>query len=431
MQTEAAKTEAELTSFFAGLHAGLNSLREVRATYDEQIAFNFNMLRFFNLGETKVSEILAFFLDPKKEHGQKAAFLRLCLEHFNLTDDANTLLCADEEITIKCEDATKDNRRIDVTVSFRNAAFVIGIENKIYAKDQRNQVLDYCNDLEKRTHGNYKLLYLSPEGNLPSKESIDKSKLELLMATKKIQTVSYSDVVALLKKYETVCHADNVREFIRQFQQYIKQEYLGESFMGETNFVADYLHSHPEILKHADALRHAIWSTKSECFSTFWRAVAQNLIGEGITIDLNRMIFRDSGYSEALVKHHGSPFEASAELRKVSLFYEPKINPPVYITIGMSSERKNLPQQLRGRVEKFEEKLKEMNLGEVRGNVGSWWCAPIPIPHIKFNDGDELCNILKDIAGHEMLSRATEAAQKIIEYINVTESLWREIQPSP
>src|ERR1017187_5205914 len=101
MQDDNAKTESELNKLFTGLDAGLNSLREVRATYEEQIAFDFNMLRFFDLGETKVSEILAFFLDRRKEHGQKSAFLRLFLEHFDLTDNINTLLGPDEEITVK------------------------------------------------------------------------------------------------------------------------------------------------------------------------------------------------------------------------------------------------------------------------------------------------------------------------------------------
>ena len=162
--------------------------------------------------------------------------------------------------------------------------------------------------------------------------------------------------------------------------------------------------------------------------------VAEYLNSQGISIDISRMSFCYSGYVEALVQHHGSPFEASGELRKVSVFYEPKIVPPVYITIAMSCERKNLPQQLKSKVERFEEKLKEARLGEVRGNVGGWWCAPVPLSGIKFNDCNELYEILKDKDGVKIRDRAIEAAKKISKHIEVTESLWRELsiaEPKP
>jgi len=427
MQDDKAKTESELTTFFSGLDVGLNGLREVRAAYDEQIAFDFNTLRFFGIGERTVSQILAFFLNRDETHGQKTAFLQTFLEHFNLAGSTRALLSKDETIAVECEDPTEAKRLIDITVSFKNANFVIGIENKLYAQDQKNQVLHYCDELNRRTHGNYKLLYLTPEGHAPSKESITEDALRAL--SDKVLVISYRrHIVPLLSKYETVCRADDVRGFIRQFQQYIRQTYLGESSMGEITFYSEHVRKNPEILRHADALRNAVGSAKSEIFSAFWSKVAECLNRHEITLDLTRMAFCDSGYSEAPVKHHSDPFEASGELKKVSVFYEPnRIDAPVYITIGMSSERKNLSPQLRSKVEELEKRLKEMNLGAVRGNVGSWWCAAVPLPHIKFADGNELCEILKDKDGCKILSLATEAADQIAKYINATETLWREV----
>ena len=423
-----AKTESELARFFSGLEAGLNSLRDVRTAYDEQIAFDFNMLRFFNPGETKISEILAFFLNPKREHGQKSAFLRAFIEHFDLSDNIDALLSADETITVMLEDPTQHDRRIDITVFFEAAKFAVGIENKIHAKDQQTQVRDYCVELKNRTQDNFILLYLSLDRRNPSEESIPKEAFEALSKVGKIKNIGYGDIVELLKKYEVVCRADNVREFVRQFQQYINQVYLGERSMGENKFVLEYLREHPEILKHADAIREAVWSVKSECFSSFWRAVADRLKIQGINLDLTRMTFCDSGYSEALVEHNGSPFVAASELKNFSIFYEPKIiDSPIYITIRMSSERKNLSQQLKSKVERFEEKLKGRKLGNVRVNVGGWWCATVPLPYIRFSDGDEVCSILKDKDGGKMLNCAVEAATKISKYIEITESLWREM----
>jgi len=427
MQDDRAKTESELTRFFAGLDAGLNRLREVRITYDEQIAFDFNMLQFFEPRETKISEILAFFLDRKK-HGQKSAFLRTFLAHFELSDKIESLLKEDEQITVECEDSTETNRKIDVTVSFKNANFVIGIENKIYAKDQQNQVQDYCKDLHKRTQGNYVLLYLSVDGHEPSETSISKDELEALLSSKKIQIVSYSMITDLLKKYETVCRADNVRGFIRQFQQYIKQEYLGESFMGEDNFVEDCLREHPEILKHIDALGRAANSLKKECFDAFWAKLAEQLKTQSTTIYMERMQWRTSSYSHSDVEHLGSPFGNPGELSNPTVFYEPSChNYPVYIAIGMGNKRNGLSPKLKDNVEILEAKLKDSFKELQRRN--DWnWCAVVPLPHPHFNDGEAICEFLQDKDGSKMQDYAKDAADKISQYIEVAEKAWREME---
>lgn len=198
--------------------------------------------------------------------------------------------------------------------------------------------------------------------------------------------------------------------------------------MGENNFVADYIRANPEILKHTEALKNAVWAVKAECFNVFWANVAQCLKSHGIDLDLSNMKFVDSSYKEALVKRHGSPFEVSGELNKVSVFYEPRIDPPIYITIKMSSERKNLSPQLKSNVEIFEEKLREADFGKVNGNVGQWWCATVPLPCIKFNNDSELCEILEQKDGSNISNRASKTAEKIVKYIETTETLWCEIQ---
>jgi hypothetical protein len=425
MPDDIAKTESELTEFFTGLEAGLNSLREVRTTYDEQIAFNFNMLRFFNPGETKISEILAFFLSPTKEHGQKSSFLQTFLEHFNLSENISALLSADEKITVKREYRTEEDRRIDITVFFENAKFAIGIENKINAEDQDKQVLDYCVDLGKRTQENYKLLYLSPEGGPPSEGSIPKAELKRL--SEKIKPVSYGEIVDLLKKYEIVCRADNVRGFIRQFQQYIKQDILREPFMDETNFVVKCLRDHPHILKHTTALENAANSLRKEFFDAFWVKVAENLKVQGISIDLKTMEWHTSRDSQAIVEHLGSPLDPQVAVR-----YDPKKEIPdceVYIASFLDGKRQSLSQPPKDdKVERLVKKLKsEFKPVSVYEPHGWSWGAIVPLTPPQFNSGDAICEFLQQKVDGKWQAIAAEAANNISKYIGVVESLCREI----
>jgi len=435
MQDEKGKIESELTEFFAGLDAGLKSLRKVRSIYDEQVAFEFNVTSFFWPDENKTSEILAFFLNPKESHGQKTTFLKLFVKQFKLQKLPPDLLEDIGSIEVACEDPTAEKRRIDITIQFGNDKYIIGIENKIgTAPDQPNQIHDYVKELRGRTKGDDKrwtLFYLTPNGDNPSTVSItEEFRKELITnENQNLRNINYrEEIIGLLEQFEMSCKAENVRAFLKDFRQYLKKKHIGETFMGENNFVTDYLRDHPNILKHADALRDAVESTKKECFNTFWIKVAEYLKKQSIIINPTAMFFFSWGNLEALVEHHNSPFGPSGELTKVIIFYNQKIDPPFYIAINLSIERNELPPQLKSKVDRLEEKLKKMQFGEVRGNVGLWWwCGAVPLPHINFNDGDELCKILNDKDGSIMQNRAIEAAEKITKYINVTESLWREV----
>ena len=81
-QTEILKKT--LDRFFQGLQVGLKSLKEVRGIYDERVAFEFNSINFFKPNENKISEILAFSLNPNEAHGQKDKFLNAFLERFKI-----------------------------------------------------------------------------------------------------------------------------------------------------------------------------------------------------------------------------------------------------------------------------------------------------------------------------------------------------------
>ena len=421
-------TKFEIATFFGGLDAGINSLREVRATYGAQIAFDFNSLALFDIGETKLSEIFAFILNPTSNHAQKDAFLRAFLTFFGLHESVDELLKSCESIEVNCEKQTDKGRRIDIVILFPKSHFAVGIEHKIYASDQPNQVIDYCNFLNQRTDGNYTLLYLSPKDRSPDEDSVDKLTLEDLWRAGKVRIVDYRRMVDFLQACEMVCRADNVRGFIRQLQQYLKSTFLGESFMGERNYMLNYVREHPEILKHADALTEAVRGVKSECFDHFWKQVAEELLPHAIVLDLALIKFCDYGYTQASVKRPGCPFEAGGELVGVTVLYEPnKIAPPAYMTISMKYERKYLPEPLRTKIQRLEEKVKSLNFGEISGYAGSWHCAVVPLPQINFRDGEEMFKILKDPNRTLLKERAKETATKIALYLNSSESFWREI----
>jgi PD-(D/E)XK nuclease superfamily len=264
--------DATLNKFFQGLQAGLKSLKEVRQIYDEQVAFEFNSVNFFGPNENKISEILAFFLDKSKPHGQKDKFLKIFLEKFNL-EKALNLINEGKTAQVKLEKYINENRRIDIAIIIGKNDFVIGIENKIWnAGDQDKQIEDYSTFFENRAPDKYVLFYLTPDGRDPSEKSIPKEKL--LKKKDAIQSISFKeDIIELFDQFELVCKADNVRAFIKDFQKYLKQHFLGEKIMGESEFIKDYIKNNPEIIKYQKALDEGIKELRKQCLNDFFEAI--------------------------------------------------------------------------------------------------------------------------------------------------------------
>lgn len=190
--------------------------------YDKQLAFDFSLFQFFSIGENKISQVLAYFLDEKQNHGQGNIFLKEFVKTFY-----------DKEIDVEnsvniCEKIISENRRIDIYIELKE--LTIAIENKIWADDQTNQLSDYSKYLEQKSKGNYLLLYLNPYGLEPNPKSINKKLKESLIEQKKFNIISYKqDIINLINNWLVICEADNVSHFLKEFKKYLEIKFLGKN----------------------------------------------------------------------------------------------------------------------------------------------------------------------------------------------------------
>ena len=226
--------------------------KEFKDAYNEQLALDFDLFNFFAIGENKVSQILAYFLNPNEAHGQSDKFLKEFLSLFFDEKDGEAInnkysVFDSKKLHIKCEHIITNERRIDVFMKLGSQ--YIAIENKIWAKDQENQLADYSNYLNNISHGNYVLFYLNPFGQKPSIASIEEKLLKSLCESKQVKTISYkSEIFALLDRWLLVCKADNVSFFIKNFKQHLSSKFLGVKPHNMTNTLKDLLYKNqPEI----------------------------------------------------------------------------------------------------------------------------------------------------------------------------------------
>jgi hypothetical protein len=232
--------ELQLASFFADLGTRLETLKEVRSAYDEQMAFDFNWTQMFLPDENKTSQILAFFLDPTQSHGQKDTFLRLfCMEFLDGCCNWDALIS--QKVSVRTEQRTQHGRRIDIVVAIGDDRdqFLIGIENKIWAQDQQGQLKDYAADLQVRAENRWRLLYLSPFGRDPSTNSIN---MDDLSVREHLQIISYDKhIIPLLDQFAMACKSDKVTTALRDYQDYLRRRFMGVKHMDESAAVKKFL----------------------------------------------------------------------------------------------------------------------------------------------------------------------------------------------
>jgi hypothetical protein len=144
---------------------------------NKQTSCDFNVLRLFDIGETKHSFLLANLLNPYSEHGQEKLFLTAFLN----------------KLGIACPEkghwsVTAEQGRIDILLKRRCPHSVVVIENKSnLANDQPNQLYRYwyreiyCPQRHQGIYYSaghpeyYQIVYLTPAyWKIPSSYSLEK-----------------------------------------------------------------------------------------------------------------------------------------------------------------------------------------------------------------------------------------------------------------
>lgn len=217
----------DIERFLKELGFKLQIVREAQKELNTYLAEDFDLFAYIAPDENKISKMLADLLDPDGIHGQGDTFLRLFINSIECLPEQNKALAG---TSISCEEQTQfiDSRyrRIDIEIVCPDN-FIIGIENKPWARDQKNQVKEYCNNLEKKSGSQYCMIYLSGSGNDPTNYSIGPEELTELRSNNQFYTMSYRTG---LKEWLTACYkecrADKVRWYIKDFINYIERNFM-------------------------------------------------------------------------------------------------------------------------------------------------------------------------------------------------------------
>ena len=182
---------------------------------------SFNIFNTIGLRSEEVrlhSAFIGELLNPRGSHGASSLFLKAFLEVMGIEDgylDYEDYSPNILERVIGTVTATEGGR-IDIIIEDGEHAVII--ENKIYASDQRNQLLRYHNYGRKMFPEGYELLYLTLDGHDPSDDSLGNKEFEY-------KSISYeTEIVEWLEKcLELAPNELPVSAVIRQYIDLVKQ----------------------------------------------------------------------------------------------------------------------------------------------------------------------------------------------------------------
>ena len=144
-------------------------LREEKVKKEESLrrGERFNMFQVCGVDHYEVmhSAIIASFLDPKGNHGQKDKYLKAFI---SISDDKTGIETS--SCSVYTEYVTKEGR-IDILIEDKKGKGII-IENKVYAADQWEQLKRYDKfSQDKYGEGNYTIYYLTLDEHDASDDS--------------------------------------------------------------------------------------------------------------------------------------------------------------------------------------------------------------------------------------------------------------------
>jgi hypothetical protein len=221
-----------LQNFFDTLGLRLSLAREARREMNVFLALDFNVFSYIQPDESRLSDLIADLLSPDGKHGQGDTFLQLFIDQLDI--EINREAPKPSPKVLREEPVTYPPNSygfIDIVIDL--GSYGIGIENKPWAVEQKDQMARYHNHLEHAYPSGFCLVYLSAYGGHP--ETLPVEQQRILKEAGRFRVLSYrSGLRKWLRECEKECKADKIRWLIRDFEAFLSTEFEKDELEVET-----------------------------------------------------------------------------------------------------------------------------------------------------------------------------------------------------
>ncbi len=265
------------------------TIYEARKRFFSHLALDFTIFDYLRRDEMGVSRIIADLLDPSASHGQGSTFLK---EFAKKIGQGWISLANDWKV--RTEKQVNGQRRIDIYLESSDG--IIGIENKPWAIDQKDQLIDYANYL-KEHHERWLLIYLG--NGEPSAESITKENRERLTLSGNLICCNFFELSNWLDDCAIKTKALNVRVFVDEFNNFIRRNINGELDMSEEKEVLEEIRKSLSNISAAFHISNAMSKLKQDLLQLLHDQLETKFSENGF------LLVWDNGMNSAWMKYTG------------------------------------------------------------------------------------------------------------------------------
>lgn len=256
-------------------------MAQAREQYGAVLAPDFLVMDYLRTDEMGLSRILADLLNPHGSHHQGSLFLKRFLEKIFGHESSETHWAAGLSQAVKFRvgveevcTASQTLRRMDILIEWENTQgqhYALCIENKPYAGDQANQIIDYLNELKGRQYQHYHVLYLNGYGSDPLAYSISPELAEHYRSNSQLSTLEYGELIGWLKNCRMDCRSDRVANFLREIEKFIQRVFMGERDMDESNKIKEIIQQDSRSLVSAFEISKQLQNVQDQLIDQFQR----------------------------------------------------------------------------------------------------------------------------------------------------------------
>ena len=409
-------------------------IKEFKKEQDEQKQRglnDFNILTAVRKPHAEVgmhSNFLYSILNPNGLHYQGDLFVRLFIEHVlsDIKDDFG------DNIKVEMEELTTDNRRIDFTI--KSDKYLIGIEMKIYASDETNQIFDYYEELEKQSENEtVKIYYLTLDGKDADKKSYTKE--NKIQDYKKISFKI--DILNWLNKcIKEIQNITNLNEALKQYIDVVKM-LTDNNHKGKVMGLEEFLLEDENLkLMLSNEMKQALVKSKIQIQTKFWHQLKEVLNNKGYEFEFVDYEFKPinidnlcKNYYEKSTKqkHYGLKcdlYKIEINNKKtdytLSFFIEIENNITYGFTISENNIRKDISKSLD--IEEVKQKIDDScKWTTFKKDINNPWWIHWNYPKNKLNfmefSSPEIFNLVDNLQNDGKNKIIKNLANEIIEVI--------------
>ena len=265
------------------------TIYEARKRFFSHLALDFTIFDYLRSDEMGVSRIIADLLDPNASHGQGSTFLKEFAKKI-----VQGWISLANDWKVSTEKPVNGQRRIDIYLESSDG--IIGIENKPWAIDQKDQLIDYANYL-KEHHERWLLIYLG--NNEPSAESITKENRKRLTLSGNLICCNFFELSNWLDDCAIKTKALNVRVFVDEFNNFIRRNINGELDMSEEKEVLEEIRKSLSNISAAFHISNAMSKLKQDLLQLLHDQLETKFSENGF------LLVWDNGMNNAWMKYAG------------------------------------------------------------------------------------------------------------------------------